>query len=234
MREDMWYAPCFSNISVRVVSIGIGPLLLHGRVGETQLEWRLLPFAGYVEPYPIFADRRLSKAFFIIGGVLGNAFLIYIISSLGFAAASDSPTVRDSLGAIVATQIFFIMISLFPIKEWGIYNDGWRLLQLIRRPSITRDNFLEAYKRWIGLYRGGLDVKFDPTPASSRIAYQFFRPDRWANEEARRDSQDAIMRELARGSLRPEEEALVLDSLLTYGLVSGDAELRPHFEDWSV
>ena len=113
----MWYAPCFSNISVRVVSIGIGPLLLHGRVGETQLEWRLLPFAGYVEPYPIFADRRLSKAFFIIGGVLGNAFLIYIISSLGFAAAADSPTVRDSLGAIVAAQIFLIMCSVYPINR---------------------------------------------------------------------------------------------------------------------
>src|SRR5215510_2944042 len=146
MREDMWYAPCFSNISVRVVSIGIGPLLLYGRVGETQLEWRLLPFAGYVEPYPILADRKLSNAFFIVGGVLGNALLIYIISSLGFAAAVDSPTVRDSLGAIVAAQIYFIMCNLYPINDWSIRNDGWRLLELLYRPSVTRHNFLEAYK----------------------------------------------------------------------------------------
>jgi hypothetical protein len=53
-----------SNIPVRLVSMGVGPLLLHGRVGETQLEWRLLPLAGYVAPYPIFADRRLSETFF--------------------------------------------------------------------------------------------------------------------------------------------------------------------------
>ena len=223
-----------SNIPVRRVSVGIGPLLLHGRIGETQLEWRLLPLTGYVAPYPILADRRLAEAFVTIGGVLGNVFLIYIISSLGFAAAADSPPVRDSLGAIVATQIFFIMISLFPIKERGIYNDGWCLLQLIYRPSITRDNFLEAYKQWIGRYRGGLDVKFEPTSASSRMMYQLFRLDRWANEEAGRDSQDAMMRELARGNLRPEEEATVLDSLLTYGLVSGDTKLRPHLEEWSV
>jgi hypothetical protein len=223
-----------SNVPVRLVSIGIGPLLLRGRVGETQLEWRLFPFAGYVRPYPILADRRLSEAFVTIGGVLGNVFLIYIICNLGFAAAADSPTVRDALGAIVATQILFIMGSLFPIKQWGIYNDGWRLLQLIHRPSITRDKFLEAYKQWIGRYRGGLDPKFEPTSASSRMMYQLFRLDRWTNEEAGRDSRDAMMREIARGNLRPEEEATVLDSLLTYGLVSGDTKLRPHLEEWSV
>jgi hypothetical protein len=213
------------NIPVRLVSMGVGPLLLHGRIGETQLEWRLLPLAGYVAPFPILTDRRPSEAFVTIGGVLGNVFVIYIVSCLSFAPAADSPTVWDSLGAIIATQIFLIMSSVFPIKEWGLYNDGWRLLQLIYRPSTTRDNFLEAYKQQIN--RGGLDVKFEPTSASSRMMYQLFRLDRWANEEAGRESRDAMMRELARGNLRPEEEATVLDSLLTYGLVSGDTKLRP-------
>jgi Peptidase family M50 len=221
-----------SNIPVRLVSMGVGPLLLHGRVGETQLEWRLLPLAGYVAPYPILTDRKLSEAFVTIGGVLGNVFVIYIVSCLSFAPAADSPTVRDSLGAIIATQIFLILSSVFPIKEWGLYNDGWRLLQLLYRPSTTRDNFLEAYKQQIN--RGGLDVKFEPTSASSRMMYQLFRLDRWANEEAGRESRDAMMRELARGNLRPEEEATVLDSLLTYGLVSGDTKLRPHLDEWSV
>ena len=64
--------------------------------------------------------------------------------------------------------------------------------------------------------------------------YQLFRSDRWENEEAGCDSRDAMMRELARGNLRPEEEATVLDSLLTYGLISGDRKLRPHLEEWSV
>jgi hypothetical protein len=224
-----------SNIPVRLVSIGVGPLLLHGRIGETQLEWRLLPLAGYVAPYPKFAaDRRLSEAFFIIGGVLGNVFLIYIISSLGFAAAGDSHAVRDSLSAIVAAQVWFIMVSVYPEKNWKIYSDGWLLLQLLYSSSITPDNFLKAYKWQIKRYRGGSDAKSEPTSVSSRIMYQLFRSDRWANEEARRDGRDAMMRELARGNLRPEEEALVLDSLLTYGLISGDTKLRPHLEEWSV
>jgi hypothetical protein len=127
------------------------------------------------------------------------------------------------------------MNSAYPYREsWKLYSDGRLLLQLFFRSASTRDKLLEAYNQQIRLYRGGSDVRFEATSASSRIAYHFFRPDRWANEEARRDSQDAMMRELARGRLRPEEEALVLDSLLTYGLVSGDTKLRPHFEDWSV
>jgi Peptidase family M50 len=222
-----------SNIPVRLVSIGIGPLLLHGRVGETQLEWRLLPLGGYVAAYPFF-DRRFSEAFFTIGGVLGNLFVIYIVSDLGFVAAADSSTARDSLASIVVAQVWFIMVSAYPDKTWNIQNDAWQLLQLLYRSSNTRDKLLEAYKWQIKRYRKGLDVKFEPTSASSRIMYQFFRPDRWANEQARRDSRDAMMRELARGNLRPEEEALVLDSLLTSGLVSGDTKLRPHLEEWSV
>jgi Peptidase family M50 len=224
-----------SRIPVLLVSIGVGPLLLQGRVGETQLEWRLLPLVGYVVPYPILADRRFSEAFVTIGGVLGNVFVIYIISSLGFAAASDSSAVQDSLSAIIVAQVYLIIVSAYPNREtWKLYSDGWLLLRLLFRPSRTHDKLLEAYKQQIKLYRGGLDVNFVPTAASSRIAYQFFRPDRWANEEARRDSQDAMIRELARGNLRPEEEALVLDSLLTYVLVSGDTKFRPHLEEWSV
>jgi len=226
-----------SNIPVRLVSIGLGPLLLRGRIGEAQLEWRLLPLAGYVEPYPKFevADRRLSEAFVTIGGVLGNVFLIYLISSLGFAAAGNVRAIRDALIEIAIAQVLIIVVSAFPVKFGEKYfSDGWHLLQLRYRSSISGNNFLKPYKWAINRYGAGFDVKFEPTPASSRIMYQIFRLDRWANEESCRDGRDAMMRELARGNLRPGEEALVLDSLLTYALVSGDRKLYPHLEEWSL
>jgi hypothetical protein len=34
--------------------------------------------------------------------------------------------------------------------------------------------------------------------------------------------------------LSREEEMLVLDTLLTYGLACGDTELRPHLDEWSL
>jgi len=46
--------------------------------------------------------------------------------------------------------------------------------------------------------------------------------------------QDALIRELDRGSLSNQEEMLVLDTLLTYGLVCDDPKLRPHLDQWSM
>jgi Peptidase family M50 len=223
-----------SNIPIRLISFGVGPLLMHGRVGETTLEWRLLPLSGFVAPYPVFTGRRFATGFSIIGGVLGNAFLIAIVIYLAFPYAA-SLTARNSLIEIIIAQVWIIIISLFPLALGkNEISDGLHLLQLLYRSSSTSEKLLEAYKRLINPYRRGLDVKFEPTSASSRIMYQFLRWDRWANEEARRDSRDAMMRELARGNLRSEEEAVVLDSLLTYGLVSGDTKIRPHLEEWSI
>ena len=68
------FCAVLSNIPVRLISMGVGPLLLHGRVGETQLEWRLVPLAGYVAPYPILTDRRLGDST-TTGGVFCNRFI---------------------------------------------------------------------------------------------------------------------------------------------------------------
>lgn len=46
--------------------------------------------------------------------------------------------------------------------------------------------------------------------------------------------QDALIRELERGVLSDQEEMLVLDVLLTYGVVCDAQRLRPHLDQWST
>jgi len=229
------------GIPIRVVSIGAGPLLLHGQIGETKLEWRLSPFGGYAQHYPPLADRRFATAFFIIGGVLGNALVIAIAKSLSFAASASSPlsTLPVSLSDIIIPQVIMIVVSLYPFKLGKTDNDARLLLQLFYGASDDPAKLLAAYKDLLdcyrsGSYRSGSAMEFHATPASSRIAHQLFYVDRWANIDARREWRDALMRELARGKLPAEEEALVLDTLLTYGLVCGDSTLRPYLDAWSV
>ena len=223
------------GIPIRVVSIGAGPLLLHGQIGATKLEWRLSPFGGYAQHYPPLADRRFAAAFFIVGGVLGNVLVIAIAKSLSFAASASSPlsTLPGSLSDIIIPQVIMIVVSLYPFKLGKTDNDARLLLQLFR-VSNGSAQVLAAYKRLLACYRSGSDLEFHATPASSRIAYQLFYADKWANTEARCEWRDALMRELARGNLPPEEEVLVLDALLTYGLVCGDSTLRPYLDEWSV
>ena len=224
------------GIPIRVVSIGTGPLLLHGQIGATKLEWRLSPFGGYAQHYPPLADRRFATAFFFIGGVLGNVLVIAIAKSLSFAASASSPlsTLPGSLSNIIIPQVIMIAVSLYPFRLAKTDNDARLLLQLFRGVSSGSAEVLAAYKRLLDCYRSGSDTVFHATPASSRIAHQLFFADKWAETEARCEWRDALMRELARGNLPPEEEVLVLDALLTYGLVCGDSTLRPYLDEWSV
>jgi hypothetical protein len=66
------------------------------------------------------------------------------------------------------------------------------------------------------------------------MASQLYRPDRWRDEATRREVQDALIRELDRGTLSLDEEMLVLDTLVTYGLVCDDPRLLPYLDQWSA
>jgi hypothetical protein len=81
-------------------------------------------------------------------------------------------------------------------------------------------------------YSGG--TRPQPSAASFRIIFHITRPDRWTRADVRRDVNDALQRELARGGLSREDEALVLDCLVTDGLITGDAQLRSRIDGWSL
>jgi hypothetical protein len=70
--------------------------------------------------------------------------------------------------------------------------------------------------------------------ARPRLIYQLLRSDRSTDAEARRDFQDALQRELARGVLSREETMLALDALVTSGLIYRDPPpLHAHLDAWS-
>ena len=71
------------------------------------------------------------------------------------------------------------------------------------------------------------------TLASSRILYQLSYSDRFTDEEACRDFREAMLRELEGGDLAREEKMLVLDALVTDGLISGDPAVCPRLDEWS-
>jgi hypothetical protein len=123
------------SLPVRLVSIGIGPLLWRDRIGETRFELHAVPWSGFVWCYPRPVIRRVSMLFFVLGGVLGNAALI------GLVAAVDAAVVvpgRDYLGPIVLAQCCLIVMNLAP--SWTtadgirIGSDGLQLLLLVAGP----------------------------------------------------------------------------------------------------
>jgi peptidase M50-like protein len=222
------------SIPIRLVSIGLGPLLLRARVGETRLELRLLPVAGFVAAYPVVVIRKHWQLLFLLGGVLGNMALIGLVAWLDSVGAVPKRS-DDVLGPIVFTQLIAIVVNLIPFRArmngTRQPTDGLQMLQLLfRRRDIAADAS-RAYALLIGPYAGGASPQ--PSDASLRIVHHVSRPERWTSPEVRHDVQDALQRELARGDLAREDEMLVLDCLVTDGLIYGDPAMRSRIDGWS-
>lgn len=226
------------SIPIGRTVIGCGPLLMRGRVGKMQLELRVLPVGGLVIPaaLPNFHNRGLMALFFA-GGVLGNVTAIGAIVLLHVVGAAPTllhdpmgiALVAPQIGILVGTQVLLIIVSLFPhwgsIKGTPIASDGLQLLRVLSG-TFPYAILLEQYRRGA--------TRPSTTPASSRIAYQLARLDRLIREDARRDFCAALRRELAEGGLSAEEEMLVLDALVTDGLIFADPLLRPELDQWSL
>jgi hypothetical protein len=106
-------------------------------------------------------------------------------------------------------------------------SDGLQVLRLLRSSRTTASGYLAALDRY------GDARLLRPSQAVSRIAQQLARSERWIDEKIRRDVQEALLDELAQGGLTRAEEMLVLDALVTDGLLYGDPELRFQLDEWS-
>jgi Peptidase family M50 len=221
-----------ASVPIRLLSVGVGPVLLRGHVGSTRLELRLLPLSGFVSPRLVTDVRKGRLSLFLLGGVLGNAAMICLVAVLDAVGAIQKfpPLVRDGLGPLVFAQVFLIVLNLIPFRAkvngMRMATDGLQLLRLLRgSPAV---GYLAALDRYGG------EKLLRPSQAASRIAQQLARSERWVDEKIRRDVQEALLDELAQDGLACAEEMLVLDALVTDGLLYGDPDLRPRLDEWSL
>jgi hypothetical protein len=225
-----------ASIPVRLVSVGVGPVLLRRRRGETTLQLRLLPLAGFVMTYPtINVDRRWSLLL-LLGGFFGNVTVIALVAWLVTLEVAPS-AILDNIGPIVFAQLYLIAVNVIPFRSRidgrEVWSDGWQLLRLLRRRRAHEPDAYAVYAALIGPYcNGGVPAPL-ASAASSRVLYHLCRPERWIDEEAHDDSRDALLRELARGRLRLEEKLMVLDSIITDGLILGSLGSLAQLDEWS-
>src|ERR1700761_751601 len=122
---------------IRLISIGIGPLLWRGQIGEIQFQLRGVPVSGYVSCYPRSVIRMLPSLFFLLGGVLGNVGLS-CLADVVIRARVMSDAALDGLGLIVLVQFFIIVLNLIPywttVDGLLVGTDGMQLLQLVAGP----------------------------------------------------------------------------------------------------
>src|SRR5215831_10487009 len=223
------------SIPVRLISIGVGPLLWRARFGETWLELRVLPWSGFVAPYPLVNYRRSWWVLFVLGGVLGNVAVICLLAELEAVGATRDKA-GDVLGAIGFAQVLIIVVSIIPfsltVRGVPRRTDAMLLLKLLWQPQDEPAQNRAYYTaRLSGYSRGNTQLTMSPT--SSRILFHLSGFHLAADEDARHDVREALLRELEGRDLTSEERMWVLDALVTDGLVSRDPAVRPRLDDWS-
>jgi hypothetical protein len=223
------------SISVKLVAVGVGPVVLRSRLGKTEFELRALPLTGFTAPVTYNNIRKPWVVLCVLGGALGNCTLIGLVALLDHVSGPSTlpQFVRDGFGPLVFVNAAYVLVNLLPVRGNAggrrIASDGLQIIQLLRGRH-TADAY-PIYRMMLQRYCPGTDPQ---SSASYRqIVRQLARGDVWTNEFTRRDVLDAIQRELAGAALRPEEEMHVLDSLITVGLVSGDPQFRSHLDRWS-
>jgi hypothetical protein len=125
------------SLPIRLISIGIGPLLWRGRIGETQFELHAIPSGGCVQCYPQPVVRKFSTLFILFGGVLGNVALIGVVAAVSKAGVLPNAW-GDYLGVIVFVQFLLVAQNLVPfwttVNGARIGSDGLQFLQIVLGP----------------------------------------------------------------------------------------------------
>jgi hypothetical protein len=71
-----------AGIAVKLFSVGLGPVILRGRLGSTDLELRAWPIGGFILPVTYDQIRRPWIILHVLGGPLGNCALIGLVAWL--------------------------------------------------------------------------------------------------------------------------------------------------------
>jgi len=226
-----------SSIPVAFLSIGTGPRLLGGKVGELRWEIRAWPLGGLVAPRAVIAGTP-RWILFILGGVLGNAAVIGAVAALAeFGLLQKWPAFTEGgASPLVFAQVIFIVGNLIPFRtrlggtRLPFRSDGLRVIDLVsarfKRKPETEPTYAALFQRY---HTGG---PLRPSAAAPQIIGQLQRAA--ADEKAWPEVKAFLLQALASAALPHAEELLVLDKLVTVGLISGEPMGLAKLDEWSL
>lgn len=241
--HEVGHAACAmaGSIKVQRIQIGSGRIIVRRRIGETWIELRLdcLWGGGGTAVYQPLIFHKYRSVLFILGGALGNVALLALLALIGSMPwpAAVFADLRWGLAAAAFSQVVMIARSLIPsgrIEDGKrIENDGRLILNMLRTTGSAPTRHGLVFATMLRRYCGGQDPQLTASPAASRICFHITRPDRRTGDVGR-ETDDALLRELARGNLTREEEMLVLDALMTDAMLYRDPALLARLDEWSL
>src|SRR5262249_20879914 len=192
-----------------------------------------VPISGFVQPAIYENVRKSHTILFVLGGILANAALFGLLLILDRVLPLTTSAQFALIYPVAGAQVWVGFWSLVPARHAvdgaAVGSDGLQLIQILC--GTHGSDAVRFYRR--RLQRYGATAVGQISASAPLIMEQLARTERWTNPWARNDFLNALQGALATGALGRAEEMLVLDALVTTGLVTGDPEFRPHLDGWT-
>jgi len=227
-----WTFARLTYIPVTRVRIGVGRTIMRGCLGKTELELRAWPIGGYVGIDINRKTARLRIALFVLGGVAANAALLGLTAWLWHAGALASFPEAAVAGFAIAQ---FVLLGSNLTPTWSrlngirVPNDGLQIVQLVRGRHCVEA--MTTYDDLLASCAGDRQPRM--TDASQTLRDWWGPSELWGSAVVRRQMLDAVLGELSKHRMAPEERSLALGFLVTVALISRDPIFYPYLEGWA-
>lgn len=143
--HELAHAAAAAAVGWRIdrISIGIGRVVVRLRLGDTAIEFRLIPLAGFVLPRPTDLVAPRAKQFLIFAAGPGSELLLVAIVVL--LVGLDPLTRRTEAIPMIATQSFCVaalwgaLFNLIPFpvrdREGSSWSDGLGMIRCWSLPD---------------------------------------------------------------------------------------------------
>jgi hypothetical protein len=219
-----------AGFEIRDVRLGRKFPIFSGMWGSVWFDIRALLFSGHVRYVPLFTYERGRLVAIVLGGPATNLLLLMTFAATAYLAGV-SVVENDPLRGLMIAQAVLLVYTLTPFRTAYYFSDGAQLLDLTRAKNGSPTPVALAYENILKTYLNDGAPSFGPE--SRHVAYYIFTPFRSEDEIVRRDVRACLRALLSRNKLTPAEELLVLDALVTDGLLSPSTLTLDELDRWS-
>jgi tetratricopeptide (TPR) repeat protein len=228
---------------VRLIRLGIGPVILARRVRTTRLELCALPFGGLTIGVPKrpWASVRLREWTFYAAGPATNVIVSLVLYRLLWKDLGNG-TLREFVATAAGVNVFEAAVNLIPARSSdGLRTDGYSLLTIPFRTRAEVEALQIAIESQIildtldgGHMTRALEAAQDLRRRAPHLASAAFPLSLVLLRQARYDEARGVLREALAQSNEPIQVARVQGQIALVSAMGGRVEDLPEADRFSA
>jgi hypothetical protein len=223
---------------VQKLTFGHGRQLFTFKLGQMEIEFRLIPFGGRVKVSPILQERKLHLLIFHSAGIAANLLLL-VIFLVFLKTFDESPAYRNLCIGLSFAQIWLTILNLWPRKILVngslIGSDGFNIRNIV---SGRHDEELAALPKslenFLKPYAQDSNANYTLSPYSFVLLQLVHDYDYLYLSQKIQRTEELYLEEQRKGRTTTQEELWLLDALMTNMLLQDVIDNLSRLEELST